>query len=57
MSTSTGSGVMNLASPYSVDDTTQRLVRVLEHAGMTIFARIDQKGAARRHVASHPSSV
>jgi uncharacterized protein (DUF302 family) len=38
---------MNLASPFSVDDTVQRLVRVLELAGMMIFARIDQKGAAQ----------
>ena len=47
MSTSVESGVMNLASPYSVDDTMQRLVRVLEHADMMIFARIDQKVAAQ----------
>ena len=47
MSASPESGVMNLASPYSVDDTTQRLVHVLEHAGMTVFARIDQKAAAQ----------
>ncbi len=40
MSTSAESGVTNLASPYSVDETMQRLVRVLEQAGMTIFARI-----------------
>lgn len=46
MLTSPESGVINLASPYSVDDTAQRLVRVLENAGMMIFARIDQKVAA-----------
>lgn len=40
-------GIINLASPYSVDDAVQRLVPVLERAGMTIFARIDQKGAAQ----------
>ncbi|MGO9018474.1 MAG: DUF302 domain-containing protein [Syntrophobacteraceae bacterium] len=40
-------GVINLASPYTVEDTTQRVVRVIEHAGMTIFARIDQQGAAQ----------
>jgi uncharacterized protein (DUF302 family) len=40
-------GLMNLASTHSVDDTTQRLVHVLERAGMTIFARIDQQGAAQ----------
>ncbi len=33
MSTSPESGVINLASPYSVDDTMQRLVRVLGERG------------------------
>jgi uncharacterized protein (DUF302 family) len=47
MSVSPENGVVNLPSLHSVDETTQRLVRVLEHAGMTIFARIDQQGAAR----------
>ena len=47
MATSSESGVINLASPYSVDDTAQRLMAVLEHAGMTVFARIDQRGAAQ----------
>ena len=47
MATSPENGIINLASSYSVDDTTQRLVSVLEHAGMTIFARIDQKSAAQ----------
>ena len=40
-------GVVSLASPYTVDDTTERVVRVIERAGMTIFARIDQQGAAQ----------
>ena len=40
-------GVLHLASPHPADGTTQRLVGVLEQAGMTIFARIDQQGAAR----------
>jgi len=46
-SVSPDNGVVNLASLHPVDETTRRLVRVLEHAGMTIFARIDQQGAAR----------
>ena len=46
MSVSPANGVVNLASLHSVDETTQRLVGVLEHAGMTIFARIDQQDAA-----------
>lgn len=40
-------GVVSLASPYTADDTTERVVRELERAGMTIFARIDQQGAAK----------
>ena len=46
MSASPETGVVSLASPYAVDDTTGRVVRVLMKAGMTIFARIDQQGAA-----------
>ncbi len=40
-------GVVSMPSPYSVADATERVVRVLEQAGMTIFARIDQQGAAQ----------
>jgi uncharacterized protein (DUF302 family) len=40
-------GVVSLASPYTVEDTTERVVRVIERAGMTIFACIDQQGAAQ----------
>jgi uncharacterized protein (DUF302 family) len=40
-------GVLSLKSADSVDKTTQQLVSVLEHAGMTIFARIDQQSAAQ----------
>ena len=47
MSGSHENGVVNLASPHSVDETTQRLVDTLEHAGMSIFARIDQQAAAQ----------
>ena len=49
MSVSPANGVVNLASLHSVDETTQRLVGVLEHAGMTIFARIDQQGSTKAH--------
>jgi uncharacterized protein (DUF302 family) len=41
------SGVVSLASPYAVVDATERVVLTLEQAGMTIFARIDQQGAAQ----------
>ena len=46
MSASPEPGVVSLASPHAFDDTTARVVRVLEHAGMTIFTRIDQQSAA-----------
>ena len=46
MSASPESGVVSLASPHAFDSSTARVVRVLEHAGMTIFARIDQQSAA-----------
>jgi uncharacterized protein (DUF302 family) len=47
MSASPEIGVVSLASPYAVDDTAERVVRALEQAGMTVFARIDQQGAAQ----------
>jgi uncharacterized protein (DUF302 family) len=47
MSASPEIGVVSLASPYAVDDTTDCVVRLLKQAGMTIFARIDQQGAAQ----------
>src|SRR6185295_12579878 len=46
MSASPESGVVSLASPHAFDSSTARVVRVLDHAGMTIFARIDQQSAA-----------
>jgi uncharacterized protein DUF302 len=46
MSTSPEPGVVSLASPHAFDDTTARVVRVLEHAGIKIFSRIDQQSAA-----------
>ena len=47
MSASLETGVVNLASSSTVGDTTAQLVRVLQHAGMTVFAQIDQQDAAR----------
>jgi len=46
MSASREPGVVSLASPHAFDETTARVIRVLEHAGMTIFTRIDQQSAA-----------
>ncbi len=42
-----GSGVINLTSPHAFEDTLRRLEQALGEAGMTIFARIDQKAAAQ----------
>jgi uncharacterized protein (DUF302 family) len=40
-------GMVSVASPYAVGETTERVLHVLKQAGMTIFARIDQQSAAR----------
>ena len=42
----TESGVLSLPSRFSVADTARKLVEVLEGAGMTVFAQIDQQAAA-----------
>jgi len=46
MSASSEPGVVSFASPHPFDGTTARVVRGLEHAGMTIFTSIDQQSAA-----------
>ena len=46
MSASPEPGVVSLASPHDFDGTTARVVSGLEHAGMTIFTRIDQQSVA-----------
>jgi len=46
MSELAANGILNLASPYSVERTVDRLVKAFEQAGMKIFAQIDQQGAA-----------
>lgn len=38
---------LNLQSPFSVADTLERLLQVLEEAGMTIFERIDHQANAQ----------
>jgi len=43
---SPGHGIVNLSSPHSVEETVRQLVGVLEQAGMTVFAQINQQGAA-----------
>ena len=42
------SGILSVASPYSVSDTLDRLEVILKAKGNNIFARIDQRREAER---------
>ncbi|MBR8833473.1 MAG: DUF302 domain-containing protein [Stigonema ocellatum SAG 48.90 = DSM 106950] len=41
-------GIISLPSPYSVTETIDRLVTILQTKGTNIFARIDQKAEAEK---------
>lgn len=41
-------GILTVASPHGVKDTLDRLEAVLEAKGMTVFARIDHAGGAKK---------
>ncbi len=41
-------GIISQPSPYSVTETIDRLVTILQAKGITIFARIDQKAEAEK---------
>ncbi|HEY9623932.1 MAG TPA: DUF302 domain-containing protein [Crinalium sp.] len=41
-------GIITQPSPYSVSETIDRLVAILQAKGITIFARIDQQAEAER---------
>jgi uncharacterized protein (DUF302 family) len=41
-------GIVSQLSPYSVTETIDRLVTILETKGITIFARIDQQVEAEK---------
>ncbi|MBW4540188.1 MAG: DUF302 domain-containing protein [Myxacorys chilensis ATA2-1-KO14] len=41
-------GIISLPSPYSVTETLDRLVAILQTKGINIFARIDQKAEAEK---------
>jgi len=43
-----GNGIIDKPSKYSVKETLDRLEAVLKSKGITIFARIDQKAAAKK---------
>jgi uncharacterized protein (DUF302 family) len=44
----TANGIISQSSPYSVPETIDRLVAVLQAKSITIFARIDQKVEAEK---------
>lgn len=46
MTENAGNGMVHSASPYSVDETLERLGEVLKSLGIPILARIDHSGAA-----------
>ena len=41
-------GVINIQSAYSVDETTDRLVNILNEKGMTIFTQVDHSEGAQK---------
>lgn len=43
-----GDGLMQVASPYSVDETMKRLEAVLAQRGVRVFALIDHSGEAEK---------
>jgi uncharacterized protein (DUF302 family) len=51
-------GIVNIASPYSVDETLKHLETLLEAKGIMIFARIDHSGeAAKVGMEMHPTKL
>ena len=43
-----GNGLLQVASPYSVDETVRRLESVLGERGVRVFALIDHSGEAEK---------
>ncbi len=51
-------GVASQPSPFSVDETLQRLEHVIHDRGLTIFARFDHSGeAAKAGLTMQPAQV
>jgi uncharacterized protein (DUF302 family) len=50
----TSNGIISQPSSYSVTETIDRLVAILQAKGITIFARIDQKAEAEKVGLSMP---
>lgn len=51
------SGVSSFKSPYTFDDTVQRLLAALKDHGIKVFATIDQRAEAQAAGLSMPSTV
>jgi uncharacterized protein (DUF302 family) len=43
-----GNGLLQVASPYSVDETVQRFESVLAERGVRVFALVDHSGEAEK---------
>lgn len=51
-------GIVNTASPYSVDETLDHLQKMLESKGVKVFALIDHSGeAAKVGMEMHPTKL
>jgi uncharacterized protein (DUF302 family) len=51
-------GIIDLASPYSVDETVQHLEGLLKAKGLTLFALVDHSGeAAKVGLEMHPTKL
>jgi uncharacterized protein (DUF302 family) len=44
----TGNGIKSLPSVHSVDQTVERLKRILQTKGITLFAEVDHSGEAKK---------
>jgi uncharacterized protein (DUF302 family) len=43
-----GNGVLQIASPYSVEETVKRLESILSERGVRVFALVDHSGEAEK---------
>jgi uncharacterized protein (DUF302 family) len=51
-------GLLEVASPYTVDETVNRLKSVLAHRGVQVFALIDHSGEAEKvGMKMHPAKL
>jgi uncharacterized protein (DUF302 family) len=48
MTSEAGSGIVSTPSNYSVDQTVERLTKILRAKGLTLFALIDHSGEAEK---------